>query len=51
MPNHPKIGSYNTILFKGIEGVETGRLTAAKAVDFVTSEMRDEIGKDVDVVD
>jgi inositol-phosphate transport system substrate-binding protein len=51
MPNHPKIGPYNTILFKGIEGVETGRLTAAKAVDFVTSEMRDEIGKDVDVVD
>lgn len=51
MPNHPKIGPYNVILFKGIEGVETGRLTAAKAAEFVITEMRDEIGPDVNVVD
>ena len=31
MPNHPKIGQYNSIIFKGIQGVETGRLTAAAA--------------------
>ena len=29
MPNHPKIGQYNAIIFKGIQGVETGRLTRA----------------------
>ena len=29
MPNHPKIGQYNSIIFKGIQGVETGRLTRA----------------------
>jgi inositol-phosphate transport system substrate-binding protein len=51
MPNHPKIGPYNNILFKGIEGVETGRLTAAKAAEFVITEMRDEIGPDLNVVD
>jgi inositol-phosphate transport system substrate-binding protein len=27
MPNHPKIGAYNGIIFKAIQGVETGRLT------------------------
>ncbi len=50
MPNHPKIGAYNNILFKGIEGVETGRLTGAKAAEFVVTEMQDEIGPDLSVV-
>jgi inositol-phosphate transport system substrate-binding protein len=47
MPNHPKIGQYNSILFKGIQGVETGRLNADKATDFVIDEMQSELGKDV----
>jgi inositol-phosphate transport system substrate-binding protein len=47
MPNHPKIGQYNSILFKGIQGVETGRLTAQAAADFVVGELENELGKDV----
>ncbi|HEV2686079.1 MAG TPA: extracellular solute-binding protein [Actinomycetota bacterium] len=47
MPNHPKISQYNSIIFKGIQGVETGRLDAAKATDFVIDELQNELGKDV----
>jgi len=47
MPNHPKIGQYNSIIFKGIQGIETGRLTAQAATDFVVGEMENELGKDV----
>ena len=47
MPNHPKIGQYNSIVFKGIQGVETGRLTAQAAADFVIGEFENELGKDV----
>lgn len=47
MPNHPKIGQYNAIIFKGIQGVETGRLTAQAAADFVADELANELGKDV----
>jgi len=47
MPNHPKIGQYNAIIFKGIQGIETGRLTAAAATDFVIGELENELGKDV----
>ncbi len=47
MPNHPKIGQYNAIIFKGIQGVETGRLTAQAAADFVAEELANELGKDV----
>ena len=47
MPNHPKIGQYNSVIFKGIQGVETGRLTAQAAADFVADELANELGKDV----
>ena len=47
MPNHPKIGQYNSIIFKGIQGVETGRLSAQAAADFVIEELTNELGKDV----
>ena len=47
MPNHPKIGQYNSIIFKGVQGVETGRLTAQAAADFVINELENELGKDV----
>ena len=49
MPNHPKIGQYNAIVFKGIQGVETGRLTAQKATEFVLDELENELGKDVEI--
>jgi inositol-phosphate transport system substrate-binding protein len=47
MPNHPKIGQYNAIIYKGIQGVETGRLSAQAAADFVIDELSNELGKDV----
>ena len=47
MPNHPKIGQYNAIVFKGIQGVETGRLSPQAATDFVVDELENELGKDV----
>jgi len=47
MPSHPKIGQYNSILYKGIQGVETGRLTPQAAADFVMEEFTNELGKEV----
>jgi inositol-phosphate transport system substrate-binding protein len=47
MPNHPKIGKYNSIIFKGIQGIETGRLSAQAATDFVVGEMENELARDV----
>ena len=47
MPNHPLFGRYNAILFKGLQGVETGRLTPEEGVEFVTGEMEFELGDEV----
>ncbi|MGF1700285.1 extracellular solute-binding protein [Photobacterium makurazakiensis] len=47
MPIHPSLAKYNDILFRGIQGVETGRLTADKATDFVVERMRIEMADDV----
>jgi inositol-phosphate transport system substrate-binding protein len=47
MPNHPKIGQYNAVLYKGIQGVETGRLQPEAAASFVVDELQNELGKDV----
>ncbi|MFQ5985210.1 MAG: ABC transporter substrate-binding protein, partial [Alphaproteobacteria bacterium] len=51
MPNHAKFARYNAILYKGLQGVETGRLTADEAVDFVVDEMNSDLGDDVIIVD
>ncbi len=50
MPKHPKFGRYNAILFKGLQGVETGRLSPEEAVEFMADEMQTELGDDVMVV-
>jgi inositol-phosphate transport system substrate-binding protein len=51
MPNHPKIGAYNAVMFKAIQGVETGRLNPQTAVSFVVDELSNELGKDVIIRD
>ena len=51
MPNHPKIGAYNATIFKAIQGVETGRLNAQTATNFVIDEFTNELGKDVIIRD
>ena len=38
MPNNPQFGDFNAILYTAIQGVESGRLTAEEAADFVIDE-------------
>ena len=44
IPNHPEFGRYNGILFKAIQGVETGRLSPEDAVEFLEDELSNELG-------
>jgi inositol-phosphate transport system substrate-binding protein len=50
LPNHPDFGRYNSVLFKALQGVETGRLTPAKAVEFLEDEMTNELKNSVKVI-
>ncbi len=50
MPNHIKIGRLNAILYKGIQGVETGRISPQEGVAFVIDELQSELAKDVVIV-
>jgi len=49
LPNNPQFGDLNGIIYTGLQGVETGRLSAAQAADFVideaTSSLKDVIVK------
>lgn len=51
MPNHPKIGAFNGAIYKGIQGVETGRLTPEEGATFITEEMVAEIGDQVLIIE
>jgi inositol-phosphate transport system substrate-binding protein len=51
IPNHPEFGRYNGILYKALQGVETGRLSPKEAVDFLEDEMTNELGDALKVVD
>jgi inositol-phosphate transport system substrate-binding protein len=51
MPNHPQIGAFNKIIYKGIQGVETGRISAEEGRDFVIEELQAELDKDVVIID
>jgi inositol-phosphate transport system substrate-binding protein len=51
IPNHPDFGRYNGILFKALQGVETGRLSAEEGVDFLEDELSNELGDKLKVVD
>ncbi len=43
MPNHPDFGALNLIIYKGLQGVELGRLTAAEAAAFVIDEAQGQL--------
>ncbi len=43
MPNHPDFGPLNLIIYKGLQGVEQGRLTAAEAAAFVIDEAQGQL--------
>ena len=47
MPNHTRIGEFNAIIYKGIQGVETGRLSPEEAAAFTVDELDSELGGDV----
>jgi len=51
LPNHPEFGRYNGVLFKALQGVETGRLTPAKAIEFLEEELTSELKGNVKIVD
>ena len=51
MPNHADIGQYNAIVYKGIQGVETGRLSPEDAAEFVVEELEAELGDQVIILD
>ena len=51
MPNHPLIGQYNAIVYKGIQGVETDRLSPEEAAEFVVEELESELGEEVVILD
>jgi len=38
LPNNPQFGDLNSIIFRALQGVETGRLSAKAAADFVIDE-------------
>jgi len=48
LPNNSQFGALNGIIFSALQGVETGRLTAAAAADFVVDEASSSL-KDVTV--
>ena len=49
VPNHTKFSSYNKVLFSGLQAVETGKMTAAQAVDFIADELELQFGADVEI--
>jgi len=51
IPNHPDFGRYNGLLFKALQGVETGKLTPDQAIDFLEDEMTNELKSSVKIVD
>jgi inositol-phosphate transport system substrate-binding protein len=51
MPNHPEFGRYNGLIFKALQGVETGRLSPEEAVQFLEDEATGELGDNLKVVD
>jgi inositol-phosphate transport system substrate-binding protein len=51
MPNHSKIGQFNSVIYKGIQAVETGKLDPEEAAAFVMDELDAELGDDVILLD
>ena len=43
MPNNPGFGDLNRIIYQGLQGVESGRLSAAEAAEFVVDEAESQL--------
>jgi inositol-phosphate transport system substrate-binding protein len=46
-PNHPGFGSWSEAFYVGIQGVETGELSAEEALDIVVAQLTNELGDSV----
>lgn len=42
-PKHPALGTYNSMLFEAMSGIETGRLTVEQALDFMKAKAKSDI--------
>ncbi len=51
MPNHTKIGPFNAAIYKGIQGVETGRLSPEEGAEFIVEELQSELADEVSIID
>lgn len=51
LPNHPEFARYNGILFKALQGVETGRLTPEEGIEFLEEELGNELKDNLLVVE
>jgi len=51
VPGHVKFGTYNHVLFQGLQAVETKRMTPAQAVSFIADELKSQLGDDVEITD
>ncbi|MNH94979.1 maltose ABC transporter periplasmic protein [compost metagenome] len=51
VPNHTKFGSYNKVLSSGLQAVETGKMTAEQAVEFIADELELQFGGDIEIRD
>ncbi len=51
MPNHTKIGAFNGAIYKGIQGVETGRLSPEEGANFIVEELQGELAEEVVIID
>lgn len=50
-PNHSQFARYNGLIYTALQGVETGRLTPAEAVEFLADEVASELGDAVVIID
>ena len=51
IPNHPEFGRYNQLIFKALQGVETGRLEVDQAIEFLEEETARELEDQIKVLD
>jgi inositol-phosphate transport system substrate-binding protein len=47
IPNHPKFGTYDKVLYDLLGAVEAGQMTPKKAVDTAVSELQGQLGDDL----
>jgi inositol-phosphate transport system substrate-binding protein len=47
LPNHPKFGAYDEVIFRLLSAVEAGQMQAKQAVDVATNELQAQLKDDL----